>query len=296
LFPSLCPLCALWLILLNGCAARGVSERKGYFGPTEPIDRVIARINANNQRIPTLGAEGSFEAWFYEGNQERFLNGTAVVLYSAPMSLWLVASKDIAGRVFEIGSNSEYYWLTDYKDKDAMWWGRHANAARVDPETIPIQPDKILEVLAVQTLPADLLAEPTPTQRFNNSADAYMLLWNERLADRVVVRKEIWYDRATLLPTMVLLFDDDGRIVLRAYLSDHKPLKIDGDPSPPIVATKYDLFFPPNRSRMILDLSQVGLKRNGAPTEQSFRFPGEQGERAGVSNVIPLDRPTTQPR
>ena len=62
--------------------------------------------------------------------------------------------------------------------------------------------------------------------RFNNDADAYMFLWNVKLPDRWAVQKEIWYDRATLLPKLVLLFDENGRVVLRAYLSNYKSVEV----------------------------------------------------------------------
>lgn len=285
-------------MLLNGCAARGTPEPRAYFGPTESLDQIIARINTNNQRIPTLGGKGHFEAWIRDGRREQFVNGEVIVLYSSPMSLRLVGTKDIAGQVFEIGSNDEQYWLIVRGDEDTMWWGRHDNAERIDPATIPVRPDKVIEVLGVQSMPTDLLREPTPTLRFNHKDDAYMLTWNELRSDRWVIRKEIWYDRRTLWPTMVLIFDDNGRVVLRAYLSNHKPIRIEGDSNPgPTVATRYDISFPQTRSQIILDLNtELGLKRGGAPNERSFIFPGERGERAGVSHVIPLDPPATQPR
>jgi len=50
-------------------------------------------------------------------------------------------------------------------------------------------------------------------------------VWNVRVPDRYVAQKEVWYDRKTKLPIKVLLFDPNGRVVLRADLSKHKPVQ-----------------------------------------------------------------------
>jgi hypothetical protein len=287
-------LCSYVLIggSILGCNGRGSEvARRGHYGPTDPIHRVVADVNANAEQIPTLRGAGSFEAWIADPdtNKTHFVNGEVTLLYSRPQSLRLIGKKDIAGQVFEIGSNDERYWVIVRGEQDTMWWGSYANLDRVDPKEIPVRPDLVLEVLGVQSIATDLLRQPAPVMRFNNDADAYMLVWNVQLPDRWAAQKEIWYDRQTKLPTLVLLFDENGRIVLRAYLSKHRPIEIEGVPSQeaPKVATSYRLFFPDTGSRMTIDLDDVALKRNNAPNERSFTFPA--GERAGVSRIVAID-------
>src|SRR5450432_1790049 len=170
----------------------------GYFGDTEPINTVVQRINANAEQIPTLRGAGAFEAWIKDENKTHFVNGEVTLLYSQPRSLRLIGKKDIAGQVFEIGSNEDRYWVIVRGDEDAMWTGSYANIDRVDAKRIPVRPDLLLEVLGIEPIPTDFLREPVPIMRFNNDADAYMFLWNVKLPDRWAVQKEIWYDRKTL--------------------------------------------------------------------------------------------------
>ena len=66
--------------------------------------------------------------------------------------------------------------------------------------------------------------------RFNNDADVYMFVWSIRGIDRFIAQKEIWYDRATKQPRRVYLFDDNGRVILRAFLRNHAPLEVPGAP------------------------------------------------------------------
>src|SRR5205823_5262383 len=121
---------------------------------------------------------------------------------------------------------------------------------------VPIQPNMVLEVLGIGTFNTDFTASPAPVMRYNPDkyADAYMFDWIVPAANppRFVVQKEIWYDRATKRPTRVMLFDADGRTVLRAILEKHRQVPIDDRPREkwPWVATDYKLYFPESGSKM----------------------------------------------
>jgi hypothetical protein len=290
-FP-LCALCPLWLLLF-GCGCRNAPPPPSYYGPTLPFNQVVEQINANAERIPTLRGEGHFEAWVRQPDQtkEQYVAGDLTLLYSRPRSLRFIGKDPILGPVFEIVSNNDRYWLIvkpPNPDQQTMYWGTHDNASRVDPKTIPVRPDLLLEVLGIGAVPTNFLEPPVPVLRFNNDADAYMILWNARLPDRWAVVKEIWYDRTTLLPKLVNLFDPDGRVVLRAYLFEHKPVEVEGLPKDqwPKVATVYKLFFPQTQSRLNFDLKGgLVLKKGTVPNERSFAFP----ENPDVAHVINLD-------
>jgi hypothetical protein len=275
------------LITAAGCR-QPAPVRRGYFGPTEPMADVIAQVNRNNTAIPTLRAAGDFEARIVEDNRSHFINGDVVLLYRRPEQVRVVATKDIAGRIFEAASNDERYWLIVKGETDTMWWGRVENLDEVDQSQLPIRPDLLMEVLGVDEINPDFLREPVPTMRFNNDADAYMITYNVRLPDRWAVQKEVWYDRQTKLPRSVLLFDENGRIVLRAYLSRHEP--VEGATGGAQIATRYDLFFPDTGSTIRFDLQDVALTRNRAPNARSFTFPADPG----VSRVINLDERARQ--
>jgi hypothetical protein len=149
---------------------------------------------------------------------------------------------------------------------------------------------QIQEVLGISDINIDFLSEPAPVMRFNPDADAYMFVFSSRggTPPRWIASKEIWYDRQTLLPTLVLLFDQNGRVVLRAYLSDYQPLEVPDLPSErwPKVARYYQLYFPDSLSRMWFRLTDVALHHGKLPNDLTFGFPTE---RANVSNIIQLD-------
>jgi hypothetical protein len=192
------------------------------------------------------------------------------------------------GRVFELGSNDDVYWMSLKVGPDAAWWGHYRNLGKPCSQAIQIRPDLVVQVLGVSVIGSDFSAPPVPVMRFNPDADAYMFVWNGKLPDRWVAVKEVWYDRQTLLPRLVLLFDENGRVVLRAYLADHQPVKAVELPESqwPKVARNYRLYFPETGSRLVLNLTDVALTSGKAPNDRSFQF---NPQRTQTSKVIQLD-------
>jgi hypothetical protein len=255
---------------------------------------VVDRINDNASKLPTLRGEGHFDAKILDAGKTQYVGGDVTLLYMRPRSMRFIGKDAIAGPIFEIASNDERYWvLAGPSGNRKMWHGRYANLDRVDPRTIPVRPDLVLEVLGIQSIATNLREPPIPVMRFNNEEDAYVLVWNTPLQDRWVAVKEIWYSRATLLPRAVLLYDENGRVVLRATLAEHQPVEIEGLPKGqwPMVATSYKLFFPDTGSTMNFDLkTALAGKKKNVPNERSFAFP----EDPEASAIIDLDASRSQ--
>ena len=90
--------------------------------------------------------------------------------------------------------------------------------------------------------------------------------------------KEVWYDVQTKLPKLVLLFDANGRVILRAYLSE--PKDVEGTAAK--MQSKYDLYFPESKSQMSFQLTEIKEsiiinERVKIPNPGSFAFPEEPG-------------------
>jgi hypothetical protein len=282
------------IILLGGCTPhRAVETKQPYAGPTEPIQYVVRAINENNSKLPTLWAHaGTMEVSIVDNQgkrQEHNFSGN--VLYRSPRDVLVTGGHDLKPRILEIGSNRDLYWLTA-KDPgpDTAWWGRYQFLGQPCVKPIPVRPDLVVQVLGISTINMDLMALPVPIMRFNNDRDEYMLTWTRPMPDqsRWVALKEVWYDRQTKRPTHVMLFDENGRVVLSAWLGRHKPVEVPDVPKDkwPSVAIDYRLYFPDSGSKLHLVLDDVRLNRKGAPGDASFRF---SPDRAGVSKVIQLD-------
>jgi hypothetical protein len=264
------------MIGLAGCCS--CPKSKPYYGPTETMSQVVAEINANNQQLGTLWARHNFTVSGFDDSGRKFSgDGEGTLQYRGPVDLRLAGRHPVLGDLFDLGSNGDEFWFisTPPKDPGTMWWGHYANLGKPCMKPMPVQPDLLLEVLGIGGINTNFREFPAPTMRFNNDDDSYMLTWVAPLQDRLVVQKEIWYDRQTKLPKLVNLFDDNGRIVLRAYLSDHVTVAVDNLAKEkwPKVATRYDLYFPETKTKLTLKLHDVVLEHNGFPKDFSFQRP-----------------------
>jgi hypothetical protein len=268
---------------------------KAYFGPTDRMAAVVAAVNANNAKLPTLWAEVAKARYDFVNDKGRrdseTLDGGVLLYQQSPRSVRLVGDA-LIGHVLELGSNQDVYWLSIKVGPDTAWWGHYENLGKPCSESLPIRPDLLFEVLGVSAFNPDLTAMPAPVMRFNPDADAYTFVWVLPCQDRYVATGEVWYDRKTKRPRVVVLYDVDGRVVLRAYLSKHEPVEVPNVPKEqwPAVATEYDLLFPDKKggSRLYLQLGRVRLSNKGAPSRASFLF-APDAKRLGVSKVIQLD-------
>jgi hypothetical protein len=276
------------------CGCRPIVQH-GYWGPTDTMAEVAAKVNANNQAIPTLFANHYIQANLWDPAQKkpRFISADGFLMVRKPRELLLVGNK-VLETIFELGSDDQRFWLKINPD-DREWWGWHRNADKLRPQDIPIQPALVSEVLGIGDINSNFLELPAPTMRFNNDMDVYMLGWNATLPDRWFAQKEIWYDRKSLLPLKVLLFDHNGRIILHANLTRHKPVKLEGVPEAqwPKIASHYDLFFPETKSTMKMTLSDMALTaKTGQPKPGMIRFPGIKPVPA--ERVIQIDKVADQ--
>ena len=282
-----------------GCTGPATVARV-YSGPTDPLVKVVHEINQNNVLLPTIWSTHYYEANVVdpETGKKNFVNGTGAMLYRAPLGFRLVGKKDLVGDVFEVGSTDEYYWLKLVPEADKMWFGEHRHAGKPCVKRVPIQPNLVMEVLGIGVIGTDFTQMPSPVMRFNPDADTYMMLWVGTAGgagagpQRLAAQREVWYDRQTKLPKLVILFDRDGRPVLRANLSGHKPVEVpDMQPGTwPKIATEYKLYFPDSGSTMSIKLEDVKLENKGVPTRRGIVFPGALPADAGVREVIKLDQ------
>jgi hypothetical protein len=282
-------LCCL-TAMLCACAS-APPPREGYFGPTLSVQDVIARLNENNSKLPTLWARQDFEATIVDPQQNKshFVNGYGTLLYTSPNEMRLVGRKEVTD-LFDMGSDGAQFWLRLVPDQDTFWWGNLADVDKTGSQA-PIRPDLILEVLGIRPINPSLLQEPVPVMRFSNAVDCYMIVWQARQGDHWAPTKEIWYDRATLHPKRIVLFDPNGRVVLNAVLTQFEAVEVAelSQDQWPHLATHYQLSFPASGSTMTLDLSDVSVTHNGFPKAASYRMPDPAALAASGVKVIHLN-------
>lgn len=265
-----------------------VRAKQPYYGPTEPLEAVVDRVNGNNARLPTLWSRHDFQAWIVDDKKKTtYVDGDGELQYRWAGDFRLNCKKAGLGDVMTLGTNGDTYWLTVRPEVDTMWWGRTQYVGSPCAQVLPLDPTLVAQVLGVGRIDTNFLALPAPVLRFNHDEDAYMVTWNVQAPTHWATQREVWYDRSSLMPVRVMLYGDRGRVLLRADLAGHVPVTTDKDADTGAkVATTYTLSFPDSGSTMILRLRDPLLSRNGFPKEASFVLPIR---RPGVAKVIQVD-------
>jgi hypothetical protein len=292
---AICFSAPLLCIILSACHPQAPDTTRPYYaGPTLPLDELIARVNENNSRVSTLWSSiSSFQAWFTDSDgHQHYVDGSGgSVLYQWPDSLRVITKNEFTD-LFDLGSDGARFWVWEKPDH-LFWWGTYANLGKPGSQEIPIRPDLVLEVLGIRPINTNLLQLPAPVMRFDGDEDAYMVVWHTRGIDRWVAQKEVWFDRPTLHPRLIRLFDYDGRVVLQARLVKYVPVEPNDKTIPqtqwPMMASSFQLFFPENKTKMNFELSQQCLSRYGRPSPVSFQMPAPAALRKSGVKVTQID-------
>jgi hypothetical protein len=255
---------------------------------------VVGRVNWNNEQVKSLWAYADIVVDIDDNGHNTHAGLSGVLLFRRPTDLLLRGKDAILGPVFEVGSNSETYWLKIVPQVDTAWYGSYANIGKTSTKGLPIPPDLLVEVLGVSLFNTNFLQQPVPVMRFDSDMDVYEFTWTVRLQDHWAAQKTVRYDRATLNPVYVSLYDENGRPLVWANLKYPVPVEVAGTPRDkwPRVASSYDLHFPDSHTELKLSLSNVALKHGAVPSDASFRMPSD--DTWGVKNVIQVDASNSQ--
>jgi hypothetical protein len=248
-----------------------------------PVAEVIAAINANNQKIPTLWATLNYSATIhFEGQTHSLVSDDGMLLFMRPDRFRLIGRKEFVGDVFDLGANGREFWLKLIPGAKIMEVGTFADLAHSTGANIkmPVRPDLVAEVLAVGTFSADLLKPPVPVMRYDGATDSYVFVFALQGDYHWFPQREVWYDRATLRPRRIVIYDFEGQPKLDARLTSDKPVESPGIPQSqwPVVAGDFKLYFPDDGSHMEFTLKDIRLYkevgRNGkVPNASNFELP-----------------------
>ncbi|HSZ54788.1 MAG TPA: hypothetical protein VK797_03960 [Tepidisphaeraceae bacterium] len=275
--------------LLVGCTTCPKGAAETPFKPNPPallpMVAVVNAINANNLRIPTLWASLNYSATIMDnGKAHSVTSDDGILLYSHPRDFRLIGKKEFVGTVFDMGANENEFWLEVVPGVNQLWWGRFKDLEKTGPAKLPVDPEAVGEVLSVNTVDSDFLHQPVPVMQYDGAADCYVFQFNYQAPDRWFAQKQMWYERATLRPRRVVLYDASGKPVLDARLSHDVHVQVPNEPAAggPLIAGDFRLFFPDSQSRMEFTLKDVQIFKdmgNGRhiPNPGNFKVPDVSG-------------------
>ena len=123
---------------------------------------------------------------------------------------------------FEMGMNSQIYWLIDHQHKIA-YVGRVALADQVPAGVMPLRPQRVLQMLGITPV---ILNDQTRIALFNvpHSGRYNLLLLNSGGGSLDHIQRQISISRYTGQVRQVRLYDRRGRVIAYSDLSSYHPL------------------------------------------------------------------------
>jgi len=280
-------------MLLAGC----VPEAPPLAPPPAPLADVLARVNANSERIDSVYAAHCALAGVLtdENGRARRVDMQGPLRYGKPRQFYLdlKAFGGLAGGA-TIGSNAERYWVAIGGELDKFVWGKYEHLDEPDVREFPLRPDLLIEALGVNQLPAARGGLLEPVRRSSSGYDELIYL---RFTDdgRLVIDREYYIDRRPpFLIRRIVMRDAAGAEAMEARLSDYKPIGGDG----PLTAKTIQLSWPAQQARLELKLWARRLINWDPPRRAKvFAFPSEvMASHERVTQIDAYhDAPTTAP-
>jgi len=169
--------------------------------------------------------------------------------------------------VFRLGMNAERFWLWIRPGVNTVWTGRRGGKGERD---FLLSPADLMAAYGMSRidLARDAAAEFVAGRRH------YVLTEQQRAGGALLPHRRIWFDRTTLRPVRVDLFDDVGRRLVMAELLAYQAV---GDT--PVCTTYRARFYGDEDVALVLRLSRVSLEKKPNPRLFEYRLPPGANER-----------------
>ncbi len=169
--------------------------------------------------------------------------------------------------VFRLGMNAERFWLWIRPRVNTVWTGRRGGVGERDFVLSPADLMAACGMFRID-LARDAEAEFVAGRRH------YILTEQRRVGDARLPTRRTWFDRTTLRPVRVDLFDAVGRRLVMAELLEYESV---GDTQ---VCTAYRArFYGDEEVALVLRLSKVSLEKKPNPRLFQYRLPPGAKER-----------------
>lgn len=259
-----------------GAAARG-QEPAAAVGP----DELLAAHNAWAGSIEHVWSRAAlmlnFPTGRQDGRRERHdLDGHFFL--DKPECLF-IHGQMLGQDVFTVGQNPERFWLWIRPGVNTVWVGRRGGKGERDFILSPSDLMRACGMMPVE-LAADAAAEVVAGRAH------YVLTEQRRAGPAVVPWRRTWFDRRTLRPVRVDLFDEVGRRLVMAELLRYERV---GQTD---VCTVYRArFYGDEEVALVLRLSKVSLEKKPNPRLFEYRLPPGAKERDLDAPVPPAAEP-----
>jgi hypothetical protein len=239
----------------SGCRALGVSQPRPELVPpvaTLPVAQMVEDHNRNAAQVRSLEAEPSVSI-----RSGRMGGGTA----SGRMALvrprdFRLSLDSMRGRVADIGSNNDEFWVWSSRSEDKEYYVGHYDANGETSSELVLKPEWIIEAMGLRVIP-DSEARAITVER-GDSASTLKLVHHRYGPNGEPLVKKTVVDRQTGQVVQHQFFGPDGASLLaKATPSEYHRFPVGGAETSGgvVLPTRLRLDAMPNRDTFSMDLT-----------------------------------------
>ncbi len=276
--------------LTIGCRNRGGSmpELSGRSDPTLPTyEQIAAGYNERTDLLTRIWARAVVSIDYIDDTgKRRYQQGDGHLQLIQPSNLALSIGK--LGEVFLwVGSDEEFYWILETRERQRAFVGRHALATpgKTEGLGLPIPPLELVQLLGVAPLPL----EAPPDSRVRRARTDRMVVVDLPRGENLW---RYWLDPDSLRPRVIELFEGDNRDTsqITAWLDNDEQVRRRGVGGiQPRMASLIQLVHRPSDSRMKITLEGMVDGGRGKLDPIVFELPSLL-ESFGIETLEDLDQ------
>jgi len=252
--------------LVAGCGPmRGPAARvPAALGPAE----VLAAHNAWADSIQHLWSRTSLmidmPSQEKQGERARY-DVDGHLFLRKPEDLYL-HGQVMGQEVFAMGMNAERFWLWVRPKVNTVWTGRRGGQGE---RQFVLAAEDLMSALGMFRI----ALKPNDLATFDVMPAQYVLTQQREFAGQRVPWRRVWFDRGSVRPVRVDLYDEDGRSLLMAELLKYEPVgRTD------VCMTYRVRFYGSEEVDLVLRLSSASLLRPVNPKVFEYRLPPDAKE------------------
>ena len=254
---------ALLLLVASGCGPARGPLAAATAGPQMTPAEVLAAHNAWADSLEHLWSRAATNLVMprSESHGERVRYDTEGHLFIIKPDRLFLHGQVLGQEVFKMGLDSERFWLWVRPGANTIWTGRRGGEGE---RRFILAPADLLTALGV--LPIDLA--PDELAAFDTQPNQYVLTRQRMFGGEKIPVGRTWFDRRSLRPVRIDLFDDAGVCVVMAELLRYQRIgEVD-------VCTAYRVRFCGEAEvDLVLQLSDVKLDKQPPATVFQYKVP-----------------------
>jgi len=228
------------------------------------FEQISAIVNDNSARVAKLSSSAKLTS-------PHFPSLRASLAVERPMNFRLVAEKTaLTGAELDLGSNDELFWFwVQRSDPRVLYFCNHERFAQsAARQMFPVEPQWLVEALGLVTfVSTDQHREP---QRVGRGR----LRIESTIARREGVRRRVVeVDEATAAVVATHMYDENGKLLATALLSEHERDETSGA----VLPRQVEIRWPASQLEFTLSLDDVVVNELQGDPSQLFSKPAYQG-------------------